>query len=331
MCSGIGERPASASSAEPRPFSVSPAGCRPRASSRSSSVARRASWWARSSSSSASAGASSGSLRRAIPIRWLSATMRCWAPSCRSRPMRWRSPSAASRTRARAAATSAVAGAQRGLMAAALDLGAGARGEDPQDRELVLVGPDRLRGHQRDVGDVLLAGARQRDAEVGVQSEVADVAIARIGLAGPLGQDEQPLALDGRARHRVVHVELVALAQLDAVLPRGEHAHATRGGRREVLADERQLGVVGGGEMADHRAQEGVADDAGRAGREATQEVAVARAGRVLGRFGGGRHCPRMVAAQTARAGAATHPRRGTTDGRIQTISRPSMGLSSRG
>ena len=96
-----------------------------------------------------------------------------------------------------------------------------------------------------------------------------------------------------------MHVELVALGQLDAVLPGGEHAYAAGGRWREVLADERQLGTVGRGEVADHRAQEGVADDAGRAGREAAQEVAVARAGRVLGRFGGGRHCPRMVAPQT--------------------------------
>ena len=133
--SGSGERAASASSATRRPRSLRPAGCRPRASSRSSPGRARACSAAPSRSSAAALGQVAGLAPRE-PERWPSATSRCWAPSWRSRPMRRRSSSAACMTRDARGDDLELALAQRELVAAALELGRRAGGEDAQVRDL---------------------------------------------------------------------------------------------------------------------------------------------------------------------------------------------------
>ena len=95
---GTGARLASASSAAPSPRSLSSAGWMPRASSRSSLTACCASSRAWASSRAAPAG-SVASCASASPSVTATATIRCWAPSCRSRSIRRRSASAASRMR----------------------------------------------------------------------------------------------------------------------------------------------------------------------------------------------------------------------------------------
>ena len=102
------------------------------------------------------------SSRSARSSAWPSTTSRCCAPSCRSRPIRRRSSSAACTARARLATTSSRAGAQRALVAAALELGAGAGGEDLQRLQLARRGVQRARRDDADVAD--RRGRRRRAA-----------------------------------------------------------------------------------------------------------------------------------------------------------------------
>jgi len=64
-------------------------------------------------------------------------------------------------------------------------------------------------------------------------------------------------------------------------MPRGDHAYATRGVHR--LGDEREVGVERLGDVVRERAQERFADDAGGAGRDGAQKVALAGRGAGVG------------------------------------------------
>src|SRR3954451_4447758 len=97
---GIENREARPAIAAPSPRSVSTAGWMPRASSRSSSRARRSSSRARSRMAPAASG-SLVSFARATCTCSDRATRRCWAPSCRSRSRRRRSARPVSMSRAR--------------------------------------------------------------------------------------------------------------------------------------------------------------------------------------------------------------------------------------
>ena len=133
---------------------------------------------ARAISRAASSGERSA-VRSARSRHWPSTTSRCCAPSCRSRPIRRRSSSAACRSRVRDAVTSASRSAQRGLVAAALQLGRGARGEDPQDGELLLAGVEPRAREHADVADVAPVGAVHRHGEVAVEPVADEEPVAR--------------------------------------------------------------------------------------------------------------------------------------------------------
>ena len=173
-----------------------------------------------------------------------------------------------------------LAGAQRDLVAAALDLRGGAGAEDRQRGALVHVGlqaPARL---DADVADLRARAAAHRHGEVGVQAVADGEVVVGEARDGALGEAHEVVLDDQRAR-RALDAELEALVQVVAVVADRQHAGAL-GRVAEHLGHERHLGGEGLGELARERAEEGLARHRGRPGRDRAQQVAAA-AGRVVG------------------------------------------------
>ena len=194
---GSGDWTASAASAPRRPRSR-PTGCRPRASSRSSRPASAACSRAAASRCCAPAGSCSSS-RSARSSAWPSTTSRCCAPSCRSRPIRRRSSSAACTARARRDDL-VRASAQRALVAAALELGGGPGGEDLQRLQLARRGSSGAERDHADVADRAAVGAAQRDREVAVEAVGAEEAVGADSAGGRRGGTQQQVGARRRAR-----------------------------------------------------------------------------------------------------------------------------------
>ena len=178
------------------------------------------------------------------------------------------------------------AGAQRALVAAAVELGGGAGGEDLQRVQLARRGVQRAGGDQADVADRAAVGAAQRDREVAVAAVRVEEAVGGVAQAGAAA-DEQQVGLVGVLARRALERELVALAQV--------HPGREGGGDRarvartvlDQLGDEGDLGVQRALELLHEPAQEGGADDARGACGQAAEQVALAD----LGGGGGHRTC----------------------------------------
>src|SRR4051812_41050832 len=250
MRSGSGVRAASASSAPPSPRSVRPAGCRPRASSRSSVWANVASSRTRSSSATAVSG-SSRRRRGAGAAGGVGAGGGRWGPAGR-----WRAQAAereagevAEREEAllgavvQLAADAAalvvggldhtgarsgdlgLAGAQEGLVAAALDLGGGAGGEDAQRGDLVLARVEMAVREDAEVAEARTVDAAKGDAEVALEVVAVDERSGAEALAGTVGQRHDVVV--GELAGRAGQLVLRALRQpCPTPRPRGDHPGA---------------------------------------------------------------------------------------------------------
>ena len=172
-----------------------------------------------------------------------------------------------------------LARAQRGLVAAPLELGRRARGEDAQDRELLLARVDLRAREHADVADRRAGGAVHRHAEVAVEPVADDEGVAREAPHGARRVADDVDALD-RLAGRVGERVLVALGQQLAARPAGEDAGARRGLGVGELGDVGDVGRERGGEAARERAQEGGADRAGGALRDRPEQVALVVRGR---------------------------------------------------
>jgi hypothetical protein len=163
-------------------------------------------------------------------------------------------------------------------VAAALDLGAGARGEDAQHGDRLLARVERAGGHHPEVAEPAAVGAAHDDREVAVEPVLADEAVARERLARA-GGDRDHVAVGGQLARRVGEREALALGQLDpAAAVCGEHARLLPGAFLD-LGRERDLGVERLGDVAHERAQEGGADGRGGAGRDRAQQIGAGGAG----------------------------------------------------
>ena len=140
----------------------------------------------------------------------------------------------------RSAACSSMERPQPGLVAAPLELGRGARGEDPQRGELLLVGVHRRPGQHAEVADVPAVEAPQWHREVAVQAHLDDHLARR-----------EALAQSDRVRDQIAVADLGARRALEAVLHRlGEPAALPAGEEPSVVAvlgddlgDERDVGA----------------------------------------------------------------------------------------
>ena len=192
-----------------------------------------------------------------------------------------------------------VALAQGGLVAAALDLGAGARGEHRQRGALVVGGVQPPPRHHADVAEPAPVRAVHDDRQVALDPQRRHVAVGGERLRDALGHRDEVAVGDelaGAPRDRV----LVALGRRVAdARPAGEDAPALPRRLRE-LGDEGDVGVERLGEVARQRAQEGGAGDVGGAGGHGAQQIA---AGRRVGGEGVRGHRPRPIV-----PGAAARP-----------------------
>jgi hypothetical protein len=110
---------------------------------------------------------------------------------------------------------------------APVQLGRGARGEDPQHRDLLLPRVDAGARDHADVADDGAVGAAHRDREVSVERVAHEEAVA--GEAGDrAGRVADHVALGDRFARRAGELVLVALRQQVAAGPAGEDARAGR-------------------------------------------------------------------------------------------------------
>ena len=197
------------------------------------------------------------SSRRARSSAWPSTTRRCWAPSCRSRPIRRRSSSAAWIARARGGDR------RRRARAAARARGGGARARP-------------RRGRRRRGWPGARAGGRDRASRVEMDADVADRRGLRrratrspgsrrargcagscpAGSAGEPRADQQEVGLVGVLARRAGERELVALTQLHAVGVGARDRHALAGAVLDQLGDEGDLGGQRPAELGHQPAQE---------------------------------------------------------------------------
>ena len=120
-----------------------------------------------------------------------------------------------------------LARAQRRLVAAALELGGGARGEDAQDRELLLPGVHLGAGEHAHVADRRALGPVHGHAEVAVEPVADDERVTREAPHGARRVADDVDALDRLAR-RVGQRVLVALGEQIAPGPAREDPRARR-------------------------------------------------------------------------------------------------------
>ncbi len=167
---------------------------------------------------------------------------------------------------------------QRALVAAAVELGGRAGGEDLQRVQLARLRVHRAGRHEADVADGAAVGAAQRDRQVAVEAVRVEERVVRIAPARAVA-DEQQVARVGVLAGRAPQQELVALAQLHP-------GHVGGGDRARVarpvldqLRDERDVGLQRVLELVHEPAQEGGADDQRGAGGEAAEQVALADLG----------------------------------------------------
>ena len=162
--------------------------------------------------------------------------------------------------------------AQGDLVAAALDLGGRAGGEDRQRGELVLARVDPAAGEDAEVAEVDAADAAHRDREIRLEVLARDDRAGRQVRPDSLGHGDDVLLEHLRA-DGPGEVVLRALREpCGAAVPGGDDADTPRR-RPDALRDERDLGVEGLGDMVRERAQERLADDARRPGRDRPQQV----------------------------------------------------------
>jgi hypothetical protein len=165
--------------------------------------------------------------------------------------------------------------AQGDLVPAALDLGGRAGGEDRQRGELVLARVDPAAGEDPEVAEVDTADAAQRDREVRLEVLARDDGPGRQVRPNSLGHGDDVLLEHLRADGPGQVVLRALRESCRAPVPRGDDADAPRL-RPDALRDERDLGVEGLGDVVRERAQERLADDARRPGRDRPQEVPLA-------------------------------------------------------
>ena len=255
------------------------------------------------SRATACAGSSSSS-RSARSSAWPSTTSRCCAPSCRSRPIRRRSSSAAWTARAREAATSSARACSARSWRRRSSSAAARAANTRSACSSLGAGSSVARGDHAHVADRAAVGAAQRDRQVAVELVGAQEAVRRVAQPRAAA-DEQQVVLVGVLAGRAGERELVALAQLHA--RRQALAIVTRVARAllDQLGDEGDLGVERAGELGDEAAQERRADDARGPGGEAGEEVTLA--GDLGG--GGGHGNPAMLTRlQRPDSGAGTPP-----------------------
>ena len=175
------------------------------------------------------------------------------------------------------------AGAQCALVAAAVQLGGGAGGEDLQRVQLARRGVQGAERDQPDVPDRAAVGAAQGDREIAVAAVGVEEAVGGVAQPGAAAHEQQ-VGLVGVLAGRAGERELVALAQRHARLVRGGDRARVAGTVLDQLGHEGDLGVQRALELLHEPAQEGGADDARGPCGEAAQQVALADLG------GGGGH-----------------------------------------
>ena len=188
--------------------------------------------------------------------------------------MRRRSSSAAWTMRAREAATSA-SRSRRAISWRRRSISAAARAAKiVQRRDLVVAGLDPPAREDAEVADVRPADPAHRDREIA-------------GEVGPVDQrprGQQRVRADGvrddvmgagEVARRTREVVLRADRQLRPAPGPGRDDPGSPGSVVQRLRDERDLRIEGLGDVVRERAEEGLADDSGRAGRHHPQQVAL--------------------------------------------------------
>jgi len=167
-------------------------------------------------------------------------------------------------------------------VAAALDLGAGARGEDAQHGDRLVPRVELARGHDADVAQPVAVGATDDDREVALEAVARDERVGREHRGRPAADgDDVPAA--GQLARRTGDPEVEALGQLDPVAPvRGQHACPFPRALLD-LGREGDVRVQRLGHVVHERAQQGGAGRRRGAGRDGAQQLGAGGPG------GGGR------------------------------------------
>ena len=187
---------------------------------------------------------------------------------------------------------------QPALLVAALELGAGAGGEDPQRGRVLLVGLHRPRVEHREVPEVHALRRLQAHRQVALEPELDHGLVVREALGQRLGE-RHPRVLGGDRAGRAGGVVLERLVEVGAVVPAGDHLDVHAGGVGG-LGDHHHLGAERLGDMAHEAAQERLAHRARRTlGDGAEQIVAAEPPG------AGGRGHRRIVPPLSGHAGQA--------------------------
>jgi hypothetical protein len=156
-------------------------------------------------------------------------------------------------------------------VAAPVELGRGAGGEDPQHRELVLARLEPAARQHADVAHDVAVGAAHRDGEVALERMVREERV-RGEARDAARRVADHVALGDRLARGPGELVLEALGQQLAARPGGEHACALGG---EQLGHVRHVRGEGGRQAARQRAQERRADGARRALCDRSQQVAL--------------------------------------------------------
>ena len=143
---------------------------------------------------------------------------------------------------------------QRTRLVAALELGGGAGGEDPQGGDVLLAGLHRAGVEHGDVAEVHVLGGAQADREVALEAELDCRRVVREALGQRL-RERHPRVLGDDGAGLALGVVLERLVHEGAVVPADERAHVLSGGI-VGLGDQDELGRERLGDVAGEAAQE---------------------------------------------------------------------------